>query len=192
LAYLALMLAVPRSLPLWDSAAWFEKLYILTAVRRHYLNLLSVSFTPHCDTCACRILTYVVSVSQGPIAELGPRVLFMFRPALSERLPFLPLLAYSVRQISTQKHILHGFRRLRCLCVHAWCDRLCAPSALTGVGGSPTSYVARLAQRKARLPCWCPVRQRVVDAKCVAGSACGDLEQCPDCVWAVAACRGGS
>lgn len=89
-------------------------------------------------------------------------------------------------------YILHGFRRLRCLCVHAWCDRLCAPSALTGVGGSPTSYVARLAQRKARLPCWCPVRQRVVDAKCVAGSACGDLEQCPDCVWAVAACRGGS
>ena len=45
LAYLALLLAVPRCLPLWESAAWFEKLYILTAVSTQ------LSCSGACNTC---------------------------------------------------------------------------------------------------------------------------------------------
>ena len=102
-------------------------------------------------------------LSQGPVAELGPRVLFMCRPGLSERLPFLPLLAYSVRlsQMLFRNLLLDILWLLMSHHVRTWCDRLCARSALTGVGGSPTSFVARLRLRKVHPPCSYHTRQRV-------------------------------
>lgn len=62
LAYTALIVSVPSSLPLWDSCGFLERAYITLAF---------------------------------PAAELAPRVLFLAMPGLSERLPFVPLLAYS-------------------------------------------------------------------------------------------------